>query len=265
MHRFLLAMLVSLFISAYTTLLSQNSTEVSTLTLDRIFHDQDFVSERWGPSQWLDGGDSYTTLEPSATTGGRDIVQYESANRKRSILVSAESLIPKGQIVPLAIAGYDWSHDRQKLLIFTNTRRVWRTHSRGDYWVYDLTTQTLQQVGAGLPEASLMFAKFSPNDQQIAYVSKHNLYVEDLQTRTIRPLTEDGTDKLIYGTFDWAYEEEFFSKDGFRWSADSKYLAFWQVDASDIQDFLLINNTDSIYSHTIPIQYPKAGQDPSLL
>ena len=233
------------------------------LTLDRIFHDGEFYGERWGPSQWLEEGEAYTTLEPSPTPTGLDIVRYTSANQERSILISAEQLIPEGQVRPLSIQAYEWSHDRQKLLIFTNTRRVWRTNSRGDYWVYDLPSKSLNQLGKSLPGSSLMFAKFSPDDQQVAYVSKHNVYVENLNDQNIRQLTFDGTDKLINGTFDWAYEEEFFSKDGFRWSADGKYIAFWQVDASDIPDFLLINNTDSVYSQTVPIQYPKAGHDPS--
>ena len=63
--------------------------------------------------------------------------------------------------------------------------------------------------------------------------------------------------------FDWAYEEEFQIQDGFQWSPDGTKIAYWQLDASEIRDFLMINNTDSIYSYTIPIQYPKVGEDPS--
>src|SRR5688572_9119568 len=68
---------------------------------------------------------------------------------------------------------------------------------------------------------------------------------------------------MINGTFDWAYEEEFGLRDGFRWSPDSRNIAYWQVDASRIRNFFLINNTDSIYSAVIPIEYPKVGEDPS--
>src|SRR5690606_1353262 len=98
-----------------------------------------------------------------------------------------------------------------------------------------------------------------------AYVSKSNLYVQSLDpdAPSIRQLTKDGTEDIINGTFDWAYEEEFGCQDGFRWSADGKFIAFWQIDATDIRDFLMINNTDSIYSYTIPIQYPKVGETPS--
>ncbi len=64
---------------------------------------------------------------------------------------------------------------------------------------------------------------------------------------------------MINGTFDWVYEEEFRLRDGWRWSPDGAHIAFWQLDASGIRDFLLIDNTDSLYSFVKPVQYPKAG------
>lgn len=108
-----------------------------------------------------------------------------------------------------------------------------------------------------------MFAKFSPDASKVAYVSKHNIYVEDIATSAITQLTKDGTDRMINGTFDWVYEEEFSCRDGFRWSDDSKHIAYWQIDATQIKNFLMINNTDSIYPFTIPVEYPKVGEAPS--
>jgi len=105
-----------------------------------------------------------------------------------------------------------------------------------------------------------MFAKISPDGTRAAYVSKHNVYVENLFNNVIKPLTTNGSNTLINGTFDWVYEEEFDCRDGFRWSPDSKRIAYWQLDASGVRDFYMINNTDSLYSYIIPVQYPKAGQ-----
>ncbi|OYT12597.1 MAG: S9 family peptidase, partial [Bacteroidetes bacterium 4572_114] len=191
------------------------------------------------------------------------MVKYNTKSGDKSILVAAADLVPEGEENPLSISNYQWSENRQMLLVFTNTRRVWRYNTRGDYWVLDLETKELKQLGEGLPGSSLMFAKFSPDNSKVAYVSKHNLYVEDLASGEIDQLTFDGTEDLINGTFDWAYEEEFFCRDGFRWSPNSKLIAYWQIDASGIKDFLMINNTDSLYSFTIPVEYPKVGEDPS--
>eukprot|EP01136_Pigoraptor_vietnamica_P013454 Opistho-1_new@54471 len=104
----------------------------------------------------------------------------------------------------------------KKALIYTNTKRVWRQDSRGDYWVADIASNKLTQIGKGKPASSLMFAKFSPDASKVAYVSEHNIYVEDLATGEIKALTTNGTKRMINGTFDWAYEEEFGCLDGFR-------------------------------------------------
>ena len=104
-----------------------------------------------------------------------------------------------------------------------------------------------------------MFAKFSPDNRSVAYVRQNNLYTEDVETGRITQLTSDGSRTIINETFDWVYEEELSLRDGFRWSPDSKWIAYWQLDASGVRDYLLINDTDSLYSFTVPVQYPKAG------
>ena len=181
---------------------------------------------------------------------------------KKTVILSAEMLTPPGKD-PLSIANFTFSEGRTKVLIFTNTKRVWRYNTRGDYWVYDLSAKTLKQLGKGRPASSLMFAKLSPDGTKAAYVSEHNLFIEDLGSGTIKQLTFDGTDKLINGTFDWAYEEEFGCRDGFRWSPDGRALAYWQIDASKIKKYLMLNTTDSIYPYVVPVEYPVAGEDPS--
>jgi dipeptidyl-peptidase-4 len=156
-----------------------------------------------------------------------------------------------------------WAANKRKVLVFTNTKRVWRAKTKGDYWIYDLDTKRGRQLGASLPPSTLMFAKISPDGTKAAYVSQHNIYMEDLGTGKITQLTHDGTAKIINGTFDWAYEEELACRDGFRWSPDSKHIAFWRIDATDIRFFDMIDNTDSLYSFVVPVEYPKTGQDPS--
>ena len=230
------------------------------VTLDRLYASADFRGGRFGPARWLEDGTFYTTLESSeATEGGRDIVRYETESGVRTILVSASLLVPEGADRPLAIQGYEWSPDGGRLLIYTNSRRVWRQNTRGDYWVLDLESYDLRQIGVDRPESSLMFAKFDPAGERVAYVSKHDIFVEDLATGDVVRLTTDGSKTLINGTFDWVYEEEFQIRDGFRWSPDGASIAFWQLDAEGVRHFLMINNTDSVYSYTIPVEYPKAG------
>ena len=236
----------------------QSVRDSSVLTLERIFS-REFATDRFGPADWLDDS-TFTILEPAtAPATGQDIVRYDAASGRRTILVPSTSLIPTGSSTPLDVEGFQLSPDGKLVLIFTNSKRVWRQNTRGDYWVLDRGTGQLRHLGGNAPASTLMFAKFSPDGRRVAYVREHNLYAEDLASGRIIPLTTDGSRTIINGTFDWVYEEELALRDGFRWSPDGRRIAYWQLDASGVRDYLLINDTDSIYSYVTPVQYPKAG------
>lgn len=202
-------------------------------------------------TKWAPDGGSYYQSDADG------IAQIKLPEGSKKIIVNSSD------IHNLSVRLFNFSNDQSKVLLYTHTTKVWRLDTRGDYWVFDLKTKKLSQLGSGLPASSLMFAKFSPDGLKAAYVYQNNVLVEDLNTNKIEYLTKDGTRKLINGTFDWAYEEEFACRDGFQWSPDSKRIAFWQVDATRIRDYNMINNVDSVYSTIIPVEYPTAGQNPS--
>jgi dipeptidyl-peptidase-4 len=235
----------------------QKSSQV--LTLEDIYKNNLYSAKGFGAIRWMKDNAGYSTIENNASTNGNEIVRYEVNSGAKKTLVSATQLTPAGASKPLVIANYSWSEDNTKLLIFTNTRKVWRQNSRGDYWVLDLQTNKLSQLGKGLEEATLMFAKFSPDGTRAAYVSKLNIFVEDLTSGKITKVTTDGGGNIINGTFDWVYEEELDCRDGFRWSPDGKNIAYWQSDTKNVGTFYMINNVDSIYSKPIPLPYPKVG------
>ncbi len=206
---------------------------------------------------WSNDGNAYTKIESAG------IVRYSLPSLEKTTWIDKDKFTPKGKEKPLVVKSYQVSEDESKVLIYTNSKRVWRYETMGDYWVLDLKTNELTQLGKGKPESSLMFAKFSGDGQKVAYVSEHNVFVEDLATHQIKALSSNGTRRMINGTFDWVYEEEFACRDGFRWSPDGKSIAYWQIDATQIRDFLMINNTDSVYAFNVPVEYPKVGESPS--
>jgi dipeptidyl-peptidase-4 len=232
----------------------------SVLTLERIFASREFQSDFFGPARWLADGSGYSTVEVSRSVRGLDIVKYDPSTGGRQVLVPASRLVPAGASTPLIVEDYEWSDDGGKLLVFTNTVRVWRTNTKGDYWVLDVASGSLTQVGADFPESTLMFAKFSPQGDRVAYVQANDIYVQGLADGRITRLTQGGSPTFINGTFDWAYEEEFSLQDGFRWSPDGTRIAYWQLDASGVRDFVLTNYTDSLYPQLTSIPYPKVGE-----
>lgn len=236
--------------------------------IDRIFAKREYDAPRFGPARWLPGGSAYAIVEPAAApsnpsptlrASGREIVRYDAATGARSILVAASLLTPPGADAPLDVSDYAWSADGARLLIFTNTRKVWRDHTRGDYWVLTLKGGALRKLGGGAPEASLMFAKFSPDGTRVGYVRGNNIYVERLDDGAIAQLTRDGSETTINGTSDWVYEEELGVRDAFRFSPDGRNVAYWQFDSTGVGIFSLINNTDTLYPEITRIPYPKAG------
>ena len=190
------------------------------LTLDRIFDSKDFRGERVPPVKWLEGG-AYTTLQPSKRTKARATSSACDAAGKTEVLVAAEKLIPPDAKEPLAIHGYEFSKDLDLVLIYTNSVKVWRQNTRGDYWTFRRSTGKLAKLGGDAKPSTLMFAKLSPDG------TPRRLRPREQPVSWNRPkaaaatqLTSDGSATVINGTFDWVYEEEFDCRDGWRWSPD---------------------------------------------
>ena len=262
-HRRARLLLIGLVLSTIPGIGSAQQADSSLLTLDRIYGSKEFAPQPFGPARWLADGTAYTTLEPAAEGRGQDLVRYFVVSGRREVMVAARELTPPGAEGPLDVENYAWSPDGRMLLIFTNTRPVWRLNTRGDYWVLDRKSGSLRKLGgkeAG--PSSLMFAKFSPDGRRVGYVRENNLYVEDLASGGVTALTADGSRTMINGTFDWVYEEELMDNDadGWRWSPDGRNIAYWQLNADSVKNFNLINNTDSLYSRVNPVQYPKVGE-----
>ena len=170
-----------------------------------------------------------------------NVVRYDSATgARRDVLISAAQLTRPGSTTPLDIEGLSWSPDAQRVLVFTNTRRVWRTNSRGDYWLLDRRNGQLKRLGSDAPEATLMYAKFSPDATKVAYVRQNDIYIEAIASAAAVRLTRDGTDLVINGGSDWVNEEELDLHDCYRWSPDGTRIAFWQFDMHGVGNFPLM-------------------------
>ncbi|HEV2288625.1 MAG TPA: S9 family peptidase [Candidatus Acidoferrales bacterium] len=234
--------------------------------IEHIFSSREFLGERFGPARWDEGGKSFTILERSLDDGEtQELARYETATGARTVLFSSADLIPSGAKVPLPVDDFQWSQDREKLLIYTNSARVWRENTRGDYWVLDRQSKKLRKLGGDVAPSTLMFAKFSSDGSRVAYVRANNIYVEEVASGKIKQLTPDGNETVINGTSDWVYEEEFDVRDGFRWSPDGRTIAFFQFDSSPVREFSMINNLGAGFRDPVTqIPYPEFGVYPKV-
>ena len=234
-----------------------------------LFSLQDIIDKKALPTKkeaqiaWRETDASCLLFEKSDTIDeGKDVFDWNPETDEKKLLISADRFIPDGAEKPLKLGGRDtlvWSSDQKKLLIYTNTKKVWRVNSRGDYWILDLDTNRLKQLGEQFDPSTLMFAKFSPDSQSVAYVQDRDVYVENLNSGRIKKLTTRKKDTHVNGTTDWAYEEEFQIRDGFQWSPDGKSIAYFQFDTEGVGTFQMADYLAGIYSEVIRLPYPKVG------
>lgn len=247
------------WLTAILLLLGGGSQAQVQLNLEDVVAGKIIQTKGMGAMSWLKDGEHYSRVEANAEQGGTDIVSYRAKDNVREVLIPASLFVDKATGKSVPVRSISWSADNSKVLVYTNTQRVWRYDTRGDYWVLDLSDKSFRQIGKDRPESSLMFAKFSPDASKVAYVSENNIYVEDLASQSVKQLTTDGSETIVNGTFDWVYEEEFACRDGFRWSPDGQYIAYWQSDTEGTGVFDMINNVDSLYPKILHFPYPKAG------
>ena len=222
------------------------------LSMEQIYASGEFYEQNVDMTFAPVGSSFVRQVNSKDGVNGRDVV-FESPQGEQTVIVSAKELIPRSDPTdpnsviadarPINVSSYELSQDSNLLLVYTNTRRIWRRNTRGDYWIRDRKNDIFRKLGGDFaPESSLQFAKLSPDGTRVAYVCKNNIYAEDILTGKTTQLTFDGSKDVINGTFDWVYEEEFDCRDGFRWSPDGRQIAFWRLDTSSEPEFAMLDD-----------------------
>ncbi len=226
------------------------------LTVEKVYASNEFRT-RGAALDFHTDGENVLVYETSGDVIDLWLEGIRTGERQR--LIEGRLLVPDGAATPIRIENITFSTDRSRALVFTNSERVWRLNTLGEYYVYDVETRALTPVSTA---GKQMFAKLSPDGTKVGFVRANNLFVKDLATGTETQLTTDGSENIINGTTDWVYEEELDLRDAWRWSPDGRHIAFWRFDQSPIEPFYMIDDLD-LYSEPIPLRYPKAGTENS--
>jgi dipeptidyl-peptidase-4 len=101
----------------------------------------------------------------------------------------------------------------------------------------------------------------APNGQLKAFHRDHNLWISDPKGDNEFPVTKDGDAKsrIKYGTASWVYGEELNQNTAMWWSPDSKKIAFYRFDESNVPDYFLSLDQTKLQSKIDVEAYPKAG------
>jgi len=230
------------------------------LTVDRIFRTGEFRAATLPETHWLRDGESFVDVRDAGA--GSEIVRTDAVTGRTTVVVPASALIgTDGR--PLRVEHMILSPDEREALLFHDSQRVWRENTKGQWMAVDLASGRLRPISPST--GPKMFATFSPDGHDVAYVRDNDLYVWDIKAGTERRLTTDGSANIINGTTDWVYEEEFDLRDAFRWSPDGRHIAFWRFDQSHVPMMTLVNLTDSLYPTFDRYRYPKAGEPNSVV
>ncbi|MCC3153717.1 S9 family peptidase [Hymenobacter sp. BT770] len=227
------------------------------LTLEDIWAKPTFRSASVPGFNWMNDGRYYSALE------GGSLVQHEVTTGKAlQTLVAATDLQLPGAAKPLEVDGYSFNANEQKILFTTETEPIYRHSARSTYYVFDRGTKKLTPLSAGGKQG---YATFSPDGQRVAFTRDNNVFVTDLATMKETAVTTNGVkNNLINGSADWVYEEEFTFAQGFFWSPDSRQIAFYTFDESQVPEYDM-QEWGSLYPKENRFKYPKAGEKNSVV
>ena len=251
-----LLLLLALLLGAAVPAAAQEMATRPQITLEDIHASDRFAPETFRGGRWADEGPvvTYVDEDDDAT----HLMRYNLETDERTRLIDGRDLTAGDVGRLIQIEDYQYSQDESQVLLYTDSERVWRYNTKGYYYVYDLGSGELTPL-APRDAGFQMFAKFSPTGDQVAFVRDRNLFLVDLPSMKVTPLTDDGADGgIINGTFDWVYEEEFDLRDGFSWGPEGRYISFFKLDESQTKDFSM-TDFQTLYPEEETFRYPKAG------
>ncbi|HAW51503.1 MAG TPA: S9 family peptidase [Flavobacteriales bacterium] len=227
------------------------------ITLEKIFLKGTFSQKYVSGLKSMQDGWHYTMLESVNNVQQINKYDYEEGKLKANLL----SDLKDKNGTSIRIESYELSMDEQKILISTNSEHIYRHSRRSEYYVYDIGKKSVVQIG----KDKFQLAQFSPDGNYVSFVRENNIFMYNLSSGKEQAVTTDGKmNEIINGAPDWVYEEEFTLVRAYQWSRDSKYLAYYKFNESQVKEFSF-PMYGTLYPVNYVYKYPKAGEDNSVV
>jgi len=244
-------LLICLSFLAVNTMFSQKK----NITLDDLWKNYSFFPKNYNSLNSMNNGEHYVSLENSELGQKLNIYKYKDGEKVRTLFKSDEFDLKR-------ITNYSFSNDEKKLLLETQTEKIYRYSSKSIYYVYNIFTDKLKKIS----DDKLMFATFSPAGNKIAYVLDNNIYIHEINSGRTKQVTFDGQkNQIINGASDWVYEEEFGLVRSFEWAPDGEHIAYYKFDETNVKEFSMDLFKGGLYPTQEVFKYPKAGEENSVV
>ena len=243
-HFFCLLFLVGLKITA------------QQITVEKIWKKYEYYPKGVEDFKSMKDGEHYSRI---GEDGSILIYKLMDANDKGEVLVNKNSLVYNDSII--AYEDYEFNSDETKVLFMTNIKPIYRRSYTAIYYLYDIKTKQLVPLDDKHKPQTL--AEYSPDGKSVSFIHGNDIFVKELASGKSIKLTEDGKrNKIINGTSDWVYEEEFGITKAYAWSPDSKWISFLRFNEKEVKEFNL-TYYKGLYPEEYKYKYPKAGEDNS--
>lgn len=246
------------YIHTTLVLLVFNAFFAQEINVEKIWKKYEYRTQGVDGFNSLQDGDRYTQLDDQ---GNLVLAYISKSNEAPSVLIDAKNLTYQGK--PLSIEDYSFDKSERKVLIMTSISPIYRRSYNAVYYLYDLDTKGLESLSEEHSPQTL--AEYSPDGTKVSFIHGNDLFIKELVSGKVTKLTTDGKrNKVINGTTDWVYEEEFSITKAYSWSPDSKYIAFLKFVEKRVKEFG-IDMYGELYPDRFEYKYPKAGEDNSVV
>jgi len=223
------------------------------LSIERIWRNYEFVAKNAGAYQMLNDGQHYVEWGANGNLVKGDITDD---NKSKETVILKSALIWNDK--PIEVAGFEFNVKEDKVLLWTAPQAIYRRSFEAFYFLYDMNANKLEALDA--EHAPQTLAEYSPDGTKVSFIHGNDLFIKDLASGKVNKVTADGKrNKIINGTTDWVYEEEFAITKAYCWSPDSKYLAFLKFDEREVPEFQMAMYGE-LYPEQYKYKYPKAGE-----